>query len=510
MQRIIRKLVVILIWVIVSLIIYWCSTISERDYKNIDTNVIDVKEDKGKDVISENVQNDEMIKDNQTIRVLIKTDRYENLYHEEVDFKSQTGLYVEQNGKISEYSKDETYILTPKVLGKGDICVYAKGQGRLILGNVARSEPVSYRGIMECYGTDMGIILINELPVEEYLYGVVPSEMPSNYPLEALKAQAICARTYTYFHKKMYAYPEWRANVDDSSSYQVYLNIGENDDSTQAVDSTQGEVITYNNDVIESFYYASSSGASSGYEIWDTDKNLGYLKTQSFCGIVQAANQSNVLQNSVKGRDSYIIEQNEIQYRKYIDNGNPEDIEYNEPWYRWTYNKKIVAGDLLRKVIIAATESPDWISITNESEDSNIAASELYNEKKIMSIEVKDRLESGLVNELLIKTQNYVVSVKTQNCIRKILADKGSTVIKNDGTMYIMGDLLPSAYFYIENIYDGDELSELVLHGGGLGHGAGMSQNGAKSLALKGYPAEQILNYYYNDIEIVSCNLLEK
>ena len=124
--------------------------------------------------------------------------------------------------------------------------------------------------------------------------------------------------------------------------------------------------------------------------------------------------------------------------------------------------------------------------------------------EKIVGINLngKDWLDSGLVNELMIKTQNYDVSVRTQNCIRRILSENGDTVVKNDKTFYIMGDLLPSAYFYIDNIYDGSELSELVIHGGGLGHGAGMSQNGAKCLANKGYSAEQILNYYYNDIEL--------
>lgn len=498
MQRIIRRMAVILIWVIISLIIYWCSVMNEHDYEGSDTNVIDEKEDEESSVISENVQNDQIIEDNGTIRVLIRTDRYENLYHKEIAFKSRTGLYVEQNGEISEYNKNETYILTPKILEKGDICVYARGQGRVILDNVARSEPVSYRGIMECYGTDMGIILINELSVEEYLYGVVPSEMPSSYPLEALKAQAICARTYTYFHKKMYAYPEWKANIDDSSLYQVYQNIEENCNSTQAVDSTKGKVIAYNNDVIECFYYATSSGASSGYEIWDADKNPGYLKARSFNGIVQTANMSNEKSDVFSNKE----EENEIQYRKYIDNGNPEDIEYNEPWYRWLYNKKIDSDSLLKKVISVDTDYPDKITVTNEEKGVNVDINELNNEKKIVSIEVKDRLDSGLVNELMIKTQNYDVSVRTQNCIRRILSENGDTVVKNDMTFYIMGDLLPSAYFYIDNIYDGSELSELVIHGGGLGHGAGMSQNGAKCLANKGYSAEQILNYYYNDIEL--------
>ena len=58
MQRIIRRMAVILIWVIISLIIYWCSVINEHDYESSDTNVIDEKEDEESSVISENVQND--------------------------------------------------------------------------------------------------------------------------------------------------------------------------------------------------------------------------------------------------------------------------------------------------------------------------------------------------------------------------------------------------------------------------------------------------------------------
>lgn len=55
-----------------------------------------------------------------------------------------------------------------------------------------------YRGAIECLRMEQGIVLINELPLEEYLYAVVPSEMPASYPQEALKAQAVCARTYAY------------------------------------------------------------------------------------------------------------------------------------------------------------------------------------------------------------------------------------------------------------------------------------------------------------------------
>ena len=58
------------------------------------------------------------------------------------------------------------------------------------------------------------MILVNELPLEEYLYAVVPSEMPASYELEALKAQAVCARSYAYNQTQGLSYPEYNAHVD--------------------------------------------------------------------------------------------------------------------------------------------------------------------------------------------------------------------------------------------------------------------------------------------------------
>ena len=101
----------------------------------------------------------------------------------------------------------------------------------------------------------------------------------------------------------------------------------------------------------------------------------------------------------------------------------------------------------------------------------------------------------------------------TQYTIRQVLGCAGSVLYKNDGTAYTMGELLPSAYFYIEKSYDnngesGDNLKKISVHGAGLGHGCGMSQNGAKCLAERGLTAEQILAYYYNG-SIKAVDMLE-
>ena len=66
-----------------------------------------------------------------------------------------------------------------------------------------------------------GYVLVNELPIETYLRYVLPSEMPTYFSYEALKAQAVCARTFAYKQMRQNAYAEYGANLDDSTAYQV-------------------------------------------------------------------------------------------------------------------------------------------------------------------------------------------------------------------------------------------------------------------------------------------------
>lgn len=124
-------------------------------------------------------------------------------------------------------------------------------------------------------------MLINELPLEEYLYSVVPSEMPASYPQEALKAQAICARTYAYTHMQRAGYEALGAHVDDSSSYQVYNNILEQEEATAAVKATYGQLLVREDGVTpaETYYYSTSWGYGSDAHVWKTSAadSYGYI-----------------------------------------------------------------------------------------------------------------------------------------------------------------------------------------------------------------------------------------
>ena len=121
-------------------------------------------------------------------------------------------------------------------------------------------------------------MIVNELPLEEYLYAVIPSEMPTYYGLEPLKVQAVCARSYAYRHLIANSLSSYGAHVDDSVSYQVYNNIEENEDSVLAVKDTYGKVLEYDGDVITAYYFSTSCGHTTSVEdVWANGIATPYL-----------------------------------------------------------------------------------------------------------------------------------------------------------------------------------------------------------------------------------------
>lgn len=354
-----------------------------------------------------------------------------------------------------------------------------------MLSNVERKESVAYRGSMTCYGTPQGLVLVNELPVEEYLYGVVPSEMPSSYPLEALKAQTVSARTYAFYQKQSYAYPEWKAHVDDSTAYQVYQNISEQDVMNQAVDETKGLVMTYNDDLIESFYYSTSWGYSSGYDTWREGESKDYLVVKE----LSIADQPGNIKDS---KQLY----NTIDFQNKIDHISQNYVEKEEQWFRWNYEKNIDVQNFLQRVWNLYESDSDKVQIESESRSPE----QLLKEKDIRSISAARRSDSGMVTRLAIDTEHFQIMISSQHCIRTVLATPGDILIKQDGSAYSMGELLPSAFFYLESISEEGGISKVIIHGGGMGHGVGMSQNGAKCLAQLGYSYSDILRYFYQGV----------
>lgn len=134
-----------------------------------------------------------------------------------------------------------------------------------------------FPGDLQVSAKDGSLQLILILPIEEYLQGVVPYEMDDGFPLEALKAQAIAARTYTLAHldaSKPY-------DMVDNTNDQVYRGLNENKaNSIQAVKDTQGMVVVYQGKLASCFYTASNGGVTeSAYNAWGREQ-IPYLTIQ--------------------------------------------------------------------------------------------------------------------------------------------------------------------------------------------------------------------------------------
>ena len=120
--------------------------------------------------------------DNPDIRVLIMDNGYSNIVHPSVTISSAKGLTLTCGEEKEDWDKSDSLTIAPDDarFGKGNIRIQAK-EGKVTLSSIKRGYGTpSYSGIIELRTTAEGIVIINELPVETYLCGVVPSEMPAS------------------------------------------------------------------------------------------------------------------------------------------------------------------------------------------------------------------------------------------------------------------------------------------------------------------------------------------
>lgn len=450
------------------------------------------------------------------IRVAIQQSDYRGLYHKEVILQSSEELILSylENGERKEepLPAGEKLILSQDAdyLKEGMVkVVNPTNSGKTDLLSVYRNQGVpSYRGNFEIHKTEEGLLLINELLLEEYLYAVVPSEMPSTYPAESLKAQAVCARTYSYGYLEHAGLPALGAHVDDSVNYQVYNNIMEKKSSTDAVRQTGGELLLQDGKPITAYYYSTSCGYGTDDRIWkeEGESAAPYLRSvhiaqqenneqttelQERSEQPVANQQDNQQDNSQKNSEQKIKEtidnnQNDLTQeevlREYLTTVHEEDYEKEEPWYRWSYTVKDIDIDLLKKKL-----QERGISFTDF--------------KKVKDMEITRRAAGGSAGALVITTDQGEIPVEGEYEIRYVL-NQGGKVIRQDDSAYELSTILPSAYFVMDLQKGKKGITGFTLSGGGFGHGVGMSQNAAKAMAQSGKTYEQILAMFYWDCQL--------
>jgi len=466
------------------------------------------------------------------IRVLVKSSDYEELLHEEVVFSCDTDFRVvygsHENYQTVEFqagsevvldSKSE-YFTAERVWIVPDVLT-----GKVILKNCRRNLGTpAFRGHIELLRREDGIAVINEVLLEEYLYSVVPSEMPSDYPNEALKAQAICARTYAYGKMGRAGYPQYGAHVDDSTSFQVYNNVSEQESTTTAVKETYGQLLLLESGATAgTYYYSTSCGMGSDSNVWKTAEapTLTYLVPKQLNEVAMRQ----ALEVSVDVDDTEPVEaeqqgengigegltesgqhtlaellMEEEQFAEFITSVNPEDFEAEDGWYRWSYSVEEIDYERMLDVLQARYNANNQLILTWE--DGEYISKKIRKLDKITDIYVEKRGLGGYADELVIETKNQKIKVISEYNIRSVLNDGVAKVLRQNGSEVNSPTLVPSGFFILSTIKDGAEVEGYTLTGGGYGHGVGMSQNGAKEMAKSGYSAEEILLYFYEGCSV--------
>lgn len=433
----------------------------------------------------------------ENIRVVIKDTGYRGAYHEKVELTADTAFTLRygdyENMESREYEAGDIVSIDGGSEFFSGERIYIEPEaltGRIQLLSVERAQGnPEYRGKMEIAKTGDGLVVVNELLLEEYLYSVVPSEMPASYPLEALKAQAVCARTYAYRHMQHSGIAGFGVHVDDSAGYQVYNNIAENAQCTKAVKETSGSLLYYGDELCGSYYYSTSCGFGTDAGIWKAgnDEDTSYL-------------QAKRIGEEELGHDGEEMAE-EGNFSSFISNAYDSDYESGEAWYRWTYESREADGDRLLAAMQKRYEVNNELVLTR-NDDGGFESKPVKRLGKVEDISIVKRGNGGVADELLIEGTENTFKVISEHNIRYVLNNGVSKVVRQDGSEVSSPTLLPSGYFSIATSKEDDIVVGYSLSGGGYGHGVGMSQNGAKAMAKKGFSSYEILTFFYRSCEI--------
>ena len=439
----------------------------------------------------------------------------EELEGEEVKGTSSYAVNVVETGKSRilfqfDGGKDTPMGIMPDVTGEDDVRTWFKGY--------------KYRGGFRYERIDgQDLTVVNIIDLETYIQGVIPYEMSNNWPLEALKAQAVCARSYAYNnleenkHSAVYHF-----DLCNTVDCQVYRGVGSdntryqaNELTDRAVLETAGEYGLYDGEPIWAFYSSSHGGASERIDnVWDRSLS----KFPYICGVIDPYEKKTAHLNSY----SYWMKvwtreelTQRLRERGYAANTTVEELEL-------TYSER---GNAIKVKVIykngkenTFTPKMSWglLSLFGISSlHFTINGQGTGEQVEVPSEEITQTPVSGAVmvnsNEELDTDQRlYVLSGKSKN---RRLELKDACFITGDGDVITL-----------EDVMDDEESSEgtsgnaapdtptntvvritgnrFVLEGAGNGHQLGMSQFGAYAMAEEGFTYEDIVEFYYPGTQV--------
>lgn len=390
------------------------------------------------------------------IRVIIKTSGFRDIFFDETVFCADSGMIVETGEESYETAPGEAVVFNADTedFNQGRIRLIPKS-GEIQFQSVNRGVGTpSYGGTLEVSRYDEGIVVVNEVAIEDYLKKVVPSEMPSGFNLEALKCQAVCARSYAYTELSNNYYSAYGAHIDDSIQFQVYNNSPRADSTDTAVDATAGQVLSYNGDVVKTYYYSTSCGSTTDVTLWgNTTENYPYFVAECVGGI-----------------DKGLTLTIESEFNTFIKSENEADYDYDCTLYRWSMEE----------------------SVKEISE--GFARSTGKNVGNITDIEVLERVNGGAAVKVKVTGDKDETVIDSESAIRAAFGNANVDMNTKSGTTRYAN--LPSTFCVFEKVMEGKKLTGFRITGGGYGHGIGMSQNAANKMA-ESMTYAQILEFFY-------------
>ena len=390
------------------------------------------------------------------IRVIIKTSGFRDIFFDETVFCADSGMIVETGEGSYETAPGEAVVFNADTedFNQGRIRLIPKS-GEIQFQSVNRGVGTpSYGGTLEVSRYDEGIVVVNEVAIEDYLKKVVPSEMPSGFNLEALKCQAVCARSYAYTELSNNYYSAYGAHIDDSIQFQVYNNSPRADSTDTAVDATAGQVLSYNGDVVKTYYYSTSCGSTTDVTLWgNTTENYPYFVAECVGGI-----------------DKGLTLTIESEFNTFIKSENEADYDYDCTLYRWSMEE----------------------SVKEISE--GFARSTGKNVGNITDIEVLERVNGGAAVKVKVTGDKGETVIDSESAIRAAFGNANVDMNTKSGTTRYAN--LPSTFCVFEKVTEGKKPTGFKITGGGYGHGIGMSQNAANKMA-ESMTYAQILEFFY-------------
>ncbi|MDJ0533027.1 MAG: SpoIID/LytB domain-containing protein [Xenococcaceae cyanobacterium MO_207.B15] len=372
----------------------------------------------------------------------LKNNGYSTPYLESEILTEIPQVVLSIDGK--EYFDNELEIHTAKNLVQVHT-ISNKKEVTNLYGGFLRLQPNAYGNFS----------LVNEVPLETYLRGVVPYEIGPNAPQNAIAAQTIIARTYALRNLRRFKADDYELCA--TIHCQVYKGItGATPRTDSALAQTQGLVLTYNNELVDALYSSTTGGITASFsDVWEGEERP-YLRP-----IIDAPKPLWDLSRYPLGNESTL--------RDFL-NLKQGFNEAGRRVFRWKKSRRI--GDLnkdLRKYL-EKTRNPlaDFNTITN--------------------LEVIERSPSGRILTMLVETDLGIIKLH-KNEVRSAFEPPISTL------------------FYLEPLYnDTNKLDGYYFIGGGFGHGVGLSQYGSYNLARLGWSPARILAFYYPGTKLETLN----